>query len=387
MEENAANVLIIDDEIGMRAGCRRALIPHGHRVSTAQHGVEGLRKLREEEFDIVLLDAMMPGMSGLEILERIQQHDPDIVCVMITGYATVDLAAQAMKQGAHDFLPKPFTSDELLTIVNRAWVERQRRLAQRRRHEEEEESLELERARQEKAKLDAFESRFTIVVVHELRNPAGVIKNYLQLMRGGYVDAGEWDEYLEKLDLRAGQLLAMLDDLLELANLKGRQGLSRPTEVSVADALEKVAGCLRMAAESKGLDLQVEILAQPTILAQPNHVESLWSHLIENALDYTPEGSVVVTLDEEGDQIVASVCDTGIGISTEEITRIFQDFYRATEAREQVEFGTGLGLPIVNQIVEVYEGSIQVDSTPGEGSTFTVRLPKVPFPDGMQTVQ
>jgi signal transduction histidine kinase len=387
MEDSAANILIIDDEIGMRAGCQRALIPQGYRVSTAQQGVEGLHKLREEDFDIVLLDAMMPGMSGLEILERIQQQDPDIVCVMITGYATVDLAAQAMKQGAHDFLPKPFTSDELLTIVNRAWTERQRRLAQRRRQEEEEESLELERTRQERAKLDAFESRFTIMVVHELRNPAGVIKNYLQMMRGGYVDADEWDEYLEKLDLRAGQLLAMLDDLLELANLKGRQGRYRPREVAVADALEGVAGRFRKAAEKKDLEFQVEILARPTILAQPAHVESLWRHLIENALEYTPRGRIVVTLDDEGDQIVARVRDTGIGISTEEMTRIFQDFYRGPRAREQVEFGTGLGLPIVHQIVQFYGGSVHVDSTQAEGSTFTVKLPKEPFPDSIQTIQ
>jgi signal transduction histidine kinase len=387
MGEDTANILIIDDEIGMRAGCQRALIPHGYRVSTAQHGVEGLQKLREEGFDVVLLDAMMPGMSGLEILDRIQQHSPDIVCVMITGYATVDLAAQAMKQGAHDFLPKPFTSDDLLTIVDRAWAERQRRLAQRRRREEEEEILELERTRRERAKLDAFESRFTIVVVHELRNPAGVIKNYLQLMRGGYVDDDEWDEYLEKLDLRAGQLLSMLDDLLELANLKGRQGLSRPKEVAVADALEKVAGRFRKPAEEKGLRFQVEILARPTILAQPNHIESLWSHLIANAVDYTPQGRVVVTLDEDRDQIVATVRDTGIGISTEEITRIFQDFYRAAEARKRVESGTGLGLPIVNQIAQVYEGSVLVDSTPGEGSTFTVKLPTSPASGHIRPVQ
>lgn len=382
-----ANILIIDDEIGMRTGCQRALIPQGYRVSTAQHGVDGLRKLREEDFDVVLLDAMMPGMGGLEILERIQQHDPGIVCVMITGYATVDLAAQAMKQGAHDFLPKPFTSDELLNIVHRAWVERQRRLAQRRRQEEEEEILELERTRQERAKLAAFESRFTIVLVHELRNPAGVIKNYLQLMRGGYVDDDEWDEYLEKLDLRAGQLLAMLDDLLELANLKGRVGLSRPRDVSVTEALEKVVGRFRKIAEKRGLDFQVKILAQPTLLAQPAHIESLWSHLIENALDYTPRGRVAVTLDEEDGQIVATVRDTGIGISTEEITRIFQDFYRAAEARKQVEFGTGLGLPIVNQIVQVYEGSVHVDSTPGEGSTFTVKLPTSPPSDRIESIQ
>lgn len=380
MKENGPNILIVDDEIGMRAGCRRALVPQGYRVSVAEHGVEGLRKLREEAFDVVLLDAMMPGLSGLEVLERIQQHDPDIVCVMITGYATVDLAAQAMKMGAHDFLSKPFTSDELLTVVQRAWDERQRRIAQRRQQEHEEESLQLERTRQEKAKLDAFESRFTIVVVHELRNPAGVIKNYLQLMRAGYIEADEWQEYVEKLDLRAGQMLAMLDDLLELANLKGRQGLSRPREVAIAEVLEKVIKRFQPIAEKKGLAIAAEILARPTILAQPAHVESLWSHLIENALSYTPRGGVTVTLAEEPDQIVTSVRDTGIGVSTEDLARIFQDFYRAPEARELVELGTGLGLPIVNQIVEVYEGSIQVDSTPGEGSTFTVKLPKAPFP-------
>jgi signal transduction histidine kinase len=214
-----------------------------------------------------------------------------------------------------------------------------------------------------------------------------VIKNYLQLMRGGYVDDDEWDEYLEKLDLRAGQLLAMLDDLLELANLKGRHGLLRPREVAVAQALEEVVGRFRPAAQKKGLDFQVEILANPTILAQPTHVESLWAHLIENAVDYTPQGHVVVTLDEEGDQVMARVRDTGIGISTEEMTRIFQDFYRATGAREQVEFSTGLGLPIVNQIVQVYGGSVRVDSAPGEGSTFTVRLPKAPNPERIQGVQ
>ena len=382
MVASGANILIIDDEIGMRTGCRRALLPHGHRVSAAEHGVEGLRKLRDEDFDVVLLDAMMPGMSGLEVMQRIRQYDPDIVCVMITGYATVDLAAQAMKEGCHDFLPKPFTADELLTVVNRALAERQKRLARRQQAVEEEESVLLERTRQEKAKLDAFESRFTIVVVHELRNPAGAIKNYLQLMQAGYVDADEWDEYLAKVDRRAGQLLAMLDDLLELANLKGRQAVSRPREVDLAAALEKVSGHFRDVAEEKGLEFQVEILARPSLLAQPAHVESLWSHLIENAVNYTPQGRIVVSLDEGPDEIIASVQDTGIGISLEDLTRIFEEFYRSPDAREQVELGTGLGLPIVNQIVEIYGGRIHVDSTPGLGSTFTVRLPGVTIPEG-----
>jgi signal transduction histidine kinase len=375
MGEAIANILVVDDEVGMREGCRRALTPHGFEVDTAEHGVDGLRTLREGQYDLVLLDAMMPGMSGLEVLEKIHDHDPDIICVMITGYATVDLAAQAMKQGAHDFLPKPFNSDELLEVVQRGLDERRRRLAVRQQQEWEEESLQLERTRQEIAKLDAIESRFMLVIVHELRNPAGVIKNYLQLMRAGYVDEDEWDEYLENLDRRAGQLLRMLDDLLELAQLKEMLNVSKLKPVAAADILESVVHKLRPLAETRGLELDVEIQSRPTLLIQPAHLQALWTNLLENAIHYTPSGRVVVSLAEQGGQMISTFTDTGIGISTEELTRVFQEFYRSESAKAQVELGTGLGLPIANQVVKIYQGTISVDSEVGQGTTFTVSLP------------
>ncbi len=375
MEAETANILVIDDEVGMREGCRRALASYSYRVETAEHGAEGLRKLREAPFDLVLVDAMMPGMSGIELLERIHEQDPDLVCVMITGYATVDLAAQAMKHGAHDFLPKPFTSDELLAVVQRGLAERQRRIQLKQQEVQQDEFQQLERARQEMAKLDAIQSRFMLVIAHELRNPAGVIKNYMQLMRAGYVDEDEWDEYLEKLDLRASQLLNMLDDILELAYLKEIHGPTKTKPVAVADVLEEVVKQVQPAADDKGLELVVRTRGRPTMLAQPAHLQSLWTNLINNAIQYTPSGYVKVTLLERGGVIVSKVADTGIGVSTEELGRIFQEFYRSEAAQNQVQLGTGLGLPIVSQIVKTYQGTIQVDSTPGQGSTFTVCLP------------
>ena len=375
MSETMANILIIDDEVGMREGCRRALIPHQFSVQTAEHAVEGLRKLREGQFDLVLLDAMMPGISGLQLLERIHEVDPDVICVMITGYATVDLAAQAMKQGAFDFLPKPFTTDELLAVVRPALAERQRRQELRKQEAREKESLDLERTQQEVAKLDAIVSRFMLVIVHELRNPAGVIKNYLQLMRSGYLDADECNEYIERLDVRATQLLNMLDDLLELAQLKEIVSPVKLRPVAVADILEGVTRELRPVAEAKGLEFQVQVEAQPTMLAQPAHLRFLWTNLIDNAIRYTPSGQVRVTLAERDGQIISTVQDTGIGISTEELTRIFQEFYRSESAKAMVDVGTGLGLTIVDQIVKIYQGTILVDSVPGQGSVFTFTLP------------
>ena len=375
MEDPIANILVIDDQVGMREGCRRVLAPKGFYVQTAEHGVEGLQKVREDRFDLVLLDVMMPGMSGLELLDRIHEHDPNIVCVMITGFATVDLAAQAMKQGARDFLPKPFSSDELLEVVQRGLDERQRLLAQQQQREQEEDAVQLERMRQDAAKLDAIESRFMLVIVHQLRNPAGVLKNYLQLMRAGYVDDDEWDEYLEKMDQRAGQLLGMLDDLLELAHLKEIPATSKLQPVDAAEILEAVALGFQPAAEAKDLALRVQIEARPTVLAQPGHLRSLWKHLIDNAIRYTPGGLITAVLDEQDGSLMTSVTDTGIGVSTDDLARIFEEFYRSDSARAESELGTGLGLPIVDQVVKIYQGTIQVDSRPGQGCTFHIHLP------------
>ena len=382
MEDPVANILVIDDEVGMREGCRRVLEPEGFRVITAEHGVEGLRKLRDGRFDLVLLDVMMPGMGGLEVLDQIHEHDPDIVCVMITGFATVDLASQAMKQGARDFLPKPFSSDELLEVVQRGLGYRQRLLALQQQRELEEESLQIERMRQDAAKLEAIESRFLLVIVHQLRNPVGVLKNYLQLMRAGYVDDDEWDEYLEKLDQRAGQLLSMLDDLLELAHLKEIPSTSKLEPVDAADILEAITRDLQPLAVAKGLDLQVQIRARPTIVAKPGHLRSLWKHLIDNAIRYTSRGQIIVTLDEQEGRMVTRVTDTGIGFAADEVARIFEEFYRSDSAKQELELGTGLGLPVVNQVIKGYQGTIQVDSSPGEGSSFQIQLPLVPSVTG-----
>jgi signal transduction histidine kinase len=375
METPSASILVIDDEVGMREGCRRALIPHGFRVSTAEHGAEALQILRDEAFDLILLDAMMPGMSGLELLDRIRQQDPDIVCVMITGYATVDLAAQAMKQGAHDFLPKPFTSDELLSAVRRGLQDRQRRLVRRQQEEQQEAAQQFERARRDAAKLDAVQSRFMLVIAHELRNPAGVIKNYLQLIKAGYVDDDDLDETLDKLDLRASQLLNMLDDILELAQLKEKLIPSKLKPVVLADLLEEVVGQVRPAAEAKGLAVELKIESRPTLLGLAAQLRSLWANLLHNAVQYTLRGHVRLNLSERDRMAVCTVADTGIGITPEELACIFQEFYRSESAQALVPLGTGLGLSIVDQIIRTYEGSIEVDSIPGQGTTFTVRLP------------
>jgi two-component system response regulator HydG len=122
--DNEAHVLVIDDEEAMRDSCQQTLSRDGNKVEVAEDGASGLATLEKESFDVVILDLKMPGLSGMEVLKKIKDKDPEIVVIVITGYATVDSAVEAMKSGAYDFVPKPFTPDSLRVIVRRALEKR-----------------------------------------------------------------------------------------------------------------------------------------------------------------------------------------------------------------------------------------------------------------------
>jgi two-component system sensor histidine kinase/response regulator len=379
--EEQASILVIDDEKGIREGCRRALTPLGFRVELADTAAAGLRLLREDSFDLVLLDLMMPGMGGMEALGRIGEIDPDIVVIIITGYATVEAAVRTIKKGAYDFISKPFTSDDLSLVVNQGLEHRRLTLENRRLQGIEEEARELSRAKMELEKLDAMKSRFMLTVAHELRAPIAAIQGYLGLILDGYA-SGDEEEMIRNAHDRCGELLEMLQDLLLLAHMKEKgTEIKKKKTVSVAQVLEEVAGLFRGEAQRKGLDFEVKVAQQPEMLADEEHLKQLWTNLISNAIKYTPRGgSVVASLDERDGQIVGAVSDTGVGIAADDLSRIFEEFYRTPQAKEMEEHGTGLGLPIVKEILDSYGGTIDVDSKLGEGTTFTFTLPQTTEP-------
>jgi two-component system sensor histidine kinase/response regulator len=376
--DRAVHILVVDDELGIREGCRRALLPHGFEVEVAENGPMALRKLHEGRFDVLLLDAMMPGMSGLELWQQARQLDPDLICIIITGYATVELAVQAVREGAYDFIAKPFTSELLLQVVNRELERRQLRRETQRLQRFEEEARELARAKAELQKLEAVEGRFMLTMVHILRAPVAVLQNSIQLIRKGYVPPEEQPTLLERAELRAGELLAILDDLLLLAYLKEGVGLTKTEMVSVADVLEEVLSTLKGQAEQQGVTVTASVADRPNVLANPDHIKAIWTHLLSNAIRYTPEGGRIalsLQTDQEQGQVIGTVSDTGIGIAVGHIPRIFEDFYRTEEAKAMQETGTGLGLPIVQQVAEMYGGTVEVESAVGRGSTFRFILP------------
>lgn len=290
----------------------------------------------------------------------------------------MELAVQAIREGAHDFIAKPFTTDHLLQVIHRELERRALRRQAEQMRALEEEARELARTKAELQKLEAVEGRFMFTLVHILRAPVAVLQNTLHFIRKGYIPSEEQPEILERAEQRAGELLATLDDLLLLAYLKEGIGLSRTERTSLAAVLEGVLTTLKPRVEQQGVTLEIEVQDSPQVRANPDHIRALWHHLLDNAIRYTPPGgrvTVLLRIDSKRNLAVGAVSDTGIGIPADEIPRIFEEFYRTGKARRMRETGTGLGLPIVRQVVEMYEGSIEVESEVERGSTFRFTLP------------
>jgi two-component system sensor histidine kinase/response regulator len=376
MRETRGRILVIDDELGIREGCRRVLEPEGYTVETATTGQEGLRQLTERAFDLVLLDVVMPDVRGVELLGPIHEQDPDIVCVIITGYATVELAVQAIKAGAYDFLSKPFSSDLLLLAVRQGLERRKLSLEAKRVQALEQEAAELAHAKEELERLDRFKTTFMLTVTHELRAPLTGLQSFLLALLKGYIPPERQKEMLQRAVERAQDLLDMVNDLLKLAAARGEEEITKRERLSLAEVLEKVFPLFKVQADEKGVDCTLEVSHRPLVRANPDQMTQLWTNLISNGIKYTFSGGQVrVILREQDGWAVGTVEDTGIGIAPEDRPKIFEEFYRTPQAKELEPHGTGLGLPLVKRIVEGHGGTIEVESELGKGSRFTFRLP------------
>lgn len=377
-----AKILVIDDEQGMLEGCKRALSPHGFSVDTAEDGAGGLRQILSGDYDLVLLDVMMPGVSGINLLAAIHEHDPEIVCIIITGYATVELAVKAIRQGAYHFLTKPFTSDELLLAVNQGIERRRLSLEAKRAQEAEAKARRLAEEKTRLEELDRAKLAFIRLVTHELQAPVGAIQSYLQLILDGFIPPEKHRQYIERAAARSQELLALITDLLELVRVQEVKTRSQATLVQVDDVLRQVIEQVQDQATQKDLQLSVNITAPlPPVRAIHDQIKSVWTNLIGNAIKYTPSGGAVeISLHSDSDQIVGQVRDTGIGIPPEAQSRLFTEFFRADNAKALNMRGTGVGLAIAKQVVEGAGGRIWAESDASHGSTFTFVLPAASTP-------
>ena len=360
--ERCPKVLVVDDEEWMRDACVEILQPEGFEVLTAADGPSGLDLIRGRSPDLMLVDLKMPGMDGIAYLKSVKAFDPDIVAIMITGYATLESAVEAMKSGAYDFLPKPFKPADLRGVARRGLEHRSAALRF---------SALLAGAAQPK-------ELHLAMLAHRFKAPLVAMRQCVAVVLQGY--AGDLSPrargMIDLVAQRADQMIRFVDDWLTLSRLEQGKGINEAKETDFTQIVKDVVERARQDPWAARVTLQLRCPDSPLILrGDPSSLDELTGNLVDNAVRYTPAGgTVTVELAAEAGGATLAVCDTGPGINAEDLEHIFEPFYRG-QPQKNIP-GTGLGLPIVRRIAERHGGSVTVETAPGRGSAFRVLLPR-----------
>jgi len=356
-------VFVIDDDDIMLLSCRRILEKAGYRVETFSSGLDGIRRIEAVRPELLLVDLKMPELDGLQVIERVRSVDPDVVIAVITGYATISTAVDAMKAGAYDFLPKPFTPDELRLIVNRG-------------HERWRLAMESRRLRREK---EEAERRFITFVSHQLKSPLVAAKQYLDVLL--FTSKGDMtpktQEWLTRAQARLDEMLNLIHDWLELARIERGTPCEPGVASDLGEVVTEVVDAAGPQAEAAGVTLGAEIASEVgAVRGDRVSLGTIVSNLVGNAIKYNRVGGRVnVRIARDGQRAILEVSDTGIGIPEDSLPDLFREFYRVKSERTRDIPGTGLGLAICKRLVTDLGGAIEAHSRTDEGTTFVVRLP------------
>jgi len=369
-------LLVVDDEPGMRQGVARALrnykfgLPDVNgdvwfTIDAAETGEEAIGKIASAPPDILLLDHKLPGMSGLDVIDRMGRPEAGMVTIIITAYASLETAVTAIKHGAYDFLAKPFTPEELKTAVRKAaesliLTRQARRLAQEKR---------------------ALRFQFISVLAHELKAPLGAIEGYLHIIKDKAAgsDPAVYDHMIERSLIRAEYMRKMIGDLLDLTRIESGQRKRELATIDVREAAKSAIDTASHEAKARSVTMSLHCPASVPMTADRAEIDIILNNLVSNAVKYNTDGGRVdVTVLENAGTVTVAVCDTGIGMTGEEASRIFADFVRIKNDKTRSILGSGLGLSIVKKLALLYGGDVAVKSAPGAGSTFTVTLTSSP---------
>ena len=372
-------VLVIDDEMGPRESLRMLLKP-SYQVHTADSVEKGLKLLHEKKPDAIVMDIRMPGMTGIDGLRRIRQIDPHLSVIMLTGFGALETAKEALRLGANDYISKPFDAREMREVIGRN-VERTRlhRTSENAAGEIKELNNRLLQELAQKERLASL-GQASAEFVHDIGNPLTIVWGYVQLLAKKLEDSERTDDpnavsnnkELEIIE----QNVRLCRDLLTMWQSYG----------SVEAAPHKTDFRRRNRARSgrerrrhgQGNSGRIESRRdRRSLLAdgrcRPDHARDSERHHQRHPGFGRKQGTVEVSCIRKDFYVDVRVADTGHGISPEQIAKIFDPYFTTKQGKS----GTGLGLYITKKVVEDHSGSIKVDSTPGAGTTITIRLPLV----------
>ena len=367
-------ILVVDDEPGIRSGVSRIL--RNFRVDypfmeeafdfvvfEAPTGEAGIEIIEKNQPDILLLDNKLPGIQGIEVLEYVREKKYNINVVMITSYASLELAIKATSDGASDFIPKPFTPQELRSsienITKKIFLKKM--------------TAKLKDSGKE------IRFQFLSVLSHELKSPLNAIEGYLKIARDHQLGE-KMDDYNIIFDRsleRVHGMRTLILDLLDITKVESGKSQRVIVEMDLMEEARTAIEAIQPYSIQREIRINLHGPEKLMIKADKNEIDIMFNNLISNAIKYNKDkGSVDIYFEETDGIIRMKVSDTGIGMTETEMAKLFQDFVRIKNEKTKNITGSGLGLSIVKKLTESYGGTIEVTSFPDKGSTFIVSLPK-----------
>jgi len=402
-------VLVVDDEESVVVTIKAILELDGYNVATTTSGQKACAMVRDVEYDLVLTDLRLEDGDGLDVLKAVRERYPETVTIMLTGYASLESAIQALRAGAYDYLVKPSEVEELRATVARG-LER-RRLGQevRQRVAElehanreiadlnsslqrriDEATAELKERYEQLTELDRMKSQFLSIASHELKTPITAMSGFLQVALRRVRRLGEGGaaapiaeslrgitEQLEVVYRQTGKLARLVDELLDVSRIQTGRIEFRYGDVDMGELANEVA--TRMQLTTTTHKIAVHNDSRNVVTADRDHLEQVLNNLLTNAIKYSPAGgSITIDVGPDEGGVRLSVTDQGIGIPEKELEAIFGLFYRSPDRAARDAAGMGLGLYISKEIVVRHGGRIWAESGGTKGSTLNVVIPRMP---------
>jgi len=350
------SILIIEDEPGPALALKMILKPY-YQVYSAERGEAALEILKTTPIDVVSLDLRMPGLSGMPLLGKIKEHDPDIEVIVITGYGSLETAVESINLKVFSYVAKPFDVLEILETTKRAL--QKRRNLQRLRHIKEE---------------------FFANLTHEFRTPLSAIMGYSSILleEHGSTLTNDQRQALDRIQANSHELLSCVEGIFFLAALEAGEIPLTVWSFDAKTILSRLADRHGPAFADKNVKLEVGDFTSLPIRTDEEKLSKIVDILVLNGLKFTEAGSVRVDAALHGDgPLEIRVRDTGIGMRPDEVDEVLEGFRQADPTARKRFRGIGLGLRLVTRMVAALGGSLDVQSTLGGGTEFIITVPPV----------
>jgi signal transduction histidine kinase len=359
-------ILVVDDQEEILISNRLLLEKEGHRVLTASSGEKALSLFHPGKIQLIIVDYLMPQMSGEEVIREIRKRDEDVQILLQTGYSGARPPREMLRslaiQAYHDKTEGP---EKLLMCVDGALKACTQLQKVRAAEQDKAQSVERERLKDE----------LVSIVSHELRTPLTSLRGFAELMIKRTFSAEKQREFLSIIHAEAVRLTKLINNFLDLQRMEsGRQ----PYTFARTDIVALLCDTLSVFSQSNGQhSFRIETSqALPPIWADADRLRQVLTNLLSNAVKFSPQGGEVrVGARREGEQVIVWVADQGVGIPPESLDKLFTKFYRVDNKETQHVGGTGLGLALVKEIVASHKGRVWVDSAINGGSTFSFSVP------------